>query len=230
MRTRHVQLGLPDSLKRERSEVYACGHCGNRAEMVVVHQHSRISGDVCEDQIVDPPEGLVYELLECPSCSRMTLRQFYWASYEHEDFSDVEFKVLFPVTKRDMRGIPNAICTACEAAEKVRTIDANAFGVLVGRVLEMVCEDKNAQGKTLYEKLNDLANRGDIPTTLSDVAHGIRGLRNIGAHATLGELSSSEIPLLDGLLFALLEYLYRAPNLVAEAKSRLDELKAREEN
>jgi len=228
MNTRNKRLGLPDRLKREQSEVCPCGHCGNRAVMPIVHQHSQISAEVCDTQIVSPVEGEVYELLECPSCLHTTLRKFYWIDHEKLDLNDVEYEVLFPAASRDVRYLPQTIRIASEAAEKVRHVDANAFGVLVGRVLEMICEDKRAEGRTLQQKLDDLAKRGDIPTTLLDVAHGIRGLRNVGAHATLGELSPSEVPLLDGLLSALLEYLYRAPALVAEAQLRLDELKSRE--
>lgn len=88
----------------------------------------------------------------------------------------------------------------------------------------MICADKGAQGPTLNARIKSLADSGQIPPTLADVAHGLRGLRNVGAHADLGELSPREIPIVEGLLTALIEYLYTAPSLVAEAQTRLNEL------
>jgi len=60
-----------------------------------------------------------------------------------------------------------------------------------------------------------------------DVAAGIRKLRNIGAHADLGELTEAELPVLDGLTRAILEYVYSAPLLAREAEERLAKLKKR---
>lgn len=58
-----------------------------------------------------------------------------------------------------------------------------------------------------------------------DVSSGLRKLRNIGAHADLGELSSADLPVLDGLTRAILEYVYSAPLLIEETEKRLDKLK-----
>jgi Domain of unknown function (DUF4145) len=63
----------------------------------------------------------------------------------------------------------------------------------------------------LNKKLNDLAEKGEIPTKLVEVAHSLRKLRNFGAHASLGELTRDEIPILDDLCRAILEYVYNAP-------------------
>ena len=57
------------------------------------------------------------------------------------------------------------------------------------------------------------------------MAHGLRELRNIGAHALAGELTSAEIPVLDKLCEAVLEYVYYAPQLLAEVDKRLQSMK-----
>jgi hypothetical protein len=92
-------------------------------------------------------------------------------------------------------------------------------------MLEVVCEDRKAKGKNLYEKLKFLADQGQIPSNLVDVAHGLRRLRNIGAHEPLEGLSSDEIPILDYLSRAILEYIYIAPSLAEQAETRLKRLK-----
>lgn len=95
------------------------------------------------------------------------------------------------------------------------------------RVLDFVCEDRQASGDTLDKKLKSLAGNGEIPSKLVDVAAGIRKLRNIGAHANLGELTEAELPVLGDLTRAILEYVYSAPSLAAEAEARLASLKSK---
>jgi hypothetical protein len=143
------------------------------------------------------------------------------------DPSDVEFAILYPKAEKGLRGLPANIDKGYRAAQKVRNIDANAYGVLLGRVLDFVCEDRQASGDTLDKKLNSLAKNGEIPSKLVDVAAGIRKLRNIGAHANLGELTEAELPVLDDLTRAILEYVYSAPHLATEAEARLASLKSK---
>jgi hypothetical protein len=110
------------------------------------------------------------------------------------------------------------------AALKVKPIDSNAFAVLLGRVLELLCIDRKAIGKTLDNKLSDLATKGEIPSKLVDVAHNLRKFRNIGAHADLGELTAKEVPILDDLCRATLEYVYTAPHLAQNAENAVKAL------
>jgi hypothetical protein len=91
----------------------------------------------------------------------------------------------------------------------------------------MVCEDRSAGGKDLHSKLQDLATKGEIPTKLVGVADSLRNLRNVGAHAVLGELSNAEVPILDDLCKAILEYVYSAPYLAKQAEDRLNSLKTK---
>ena len=120
--------------------------------------------------------------------------------------------------------LPPKVMSSYQAAVKVRAIEPNAYGVLLGRVLEVLCEDRKANGDTLYKKLEDLGNRGEIPQPLVEMAQSLRQLRNVGAHASLGELTAKEIPFLDDLCRAILEYVYDAPDLILKAKQRLDEI------
>lgn len=73
--------------------------------------------------------------------------------------------------------------------------------------------------------MKSLADKGVIPSGLVNVAAGIRKLRNIGAHGDLGELTEAEVPVLDDLTRAILEYVYSAPQLAREAEERFAKLK-----
>jgi hypothetical protein len=169
--------------------------------------------------------GTVYELLACPACEGISLRSYYW----HDgamDPSEVEFKALYPSQTDGPLGLPDGIRRAYDAAQKVRAIDVNAYGVLLGRLLELVCTDRNARGKHLAHRLEDLASKGEIPEKLVGVAKGLKDLRNVGAHAEIGELTPAELPILDGLCRAILEYVYSAPFLAKLAEDRLNRLKS----
>jgi len=168
--------------------------------------------------------GSVYELIECPACGEISLRKYFWHSIL-SDGEEIGYKYLYPLDQRGPQGLPNNIKSGYEEAQRVRNINTNAYAVLLGRVLDLICADRNASGDTLDKKLKSLSERGEIPEKLVDVSSGLRNLRNIGAHADLGELSSADLPVLDGLTRAILEYVYSAPLLINEAEKRLAKLK-----
>ncbi len=202
-----------------------CEHCRNTSPMEVVATHSTIRDHEDSSGSHSWQAGTVYELLICPACEGVTLRSGFW--HDSIDPEDVEAITLYPGTEKSLRGLPAKIEKAYQAAQKVRKVDANAYGVLLGRVLEFVCEDRHASGDTLDRKLKSLAGLGEIPSKLVDVAAGLRKFRNIGAHASLGELTDAELPILDDLTRAILEYVYSAPHLAKEVEDRLSRLKKR---
>jgi hypothetical protein len=121
--------------------------------------------------------------------------------------------------------LPRNIEKAYLAALKVKSIDSNAFAVLIGRTIEAVCKDRGATGHFLSHKLDSLSKNHEIPEKLVGVATGLSKLRNIGAHFELGELTEEELPILDDLCRAILDYVYTAPFLALQAESRLQKLK-----
>jgi Domain of unknown function (DUF4145) len=216
------------SREKRQTDFQTCNHCGNHAPMEIVAEYYRSTKSICDDDdpyeipIYVPEEGFRYNLLLCLSCKEVTLREYSEAEYLDEY---ITIKTLYPTTRSRLSGLPSKIQQAYEIAFKVRVIDVNAYAVIIGRILEMICEDRNATGKDLYSRLDDLANKGEIPTKLVGVAHSLRKLRNFGAHASLGELTRDEIPILDDLCRAILEYVYSAPFLVEQAERQLNIIK-----
>ncbi len=200
-----------------------CMHCGNKAPMKIVAKHSKITANYDEASSFSWDEGFFWELIECPACSDILLRKGYWHEYQSEE-SGPDFSLLYPGEKGNIAGLPYNISKAYSAALKVKSVDSNAFGVLLGRVLDLVYIDQKAKGNTLFERLKDLAQRGIMPERLAVMAHGIRQLRNIGAHADLGELTAAEVPILESLIRAILEYVYAAPAMVAFVQRKIDAL------
>lgn len=189
--------------------------------MLIAAVHSRIELQEHEDTAITWNAGPFWQILECPCCDGVIFREGYWDEHLYED-TGPEYKILYPSGPEHIRGLPMKISKAYEASQKVKLIDSNAFAVLLGRVLELVCIDKNAVGNSLFERLKDIADRGIMPQQLADMAHALRQLRNIGAHADLGELTNAEVPILEDLSIAILEYVYSAPALVELVQSKLD--------
>ncbi len=202
-----------------------CGHCANVAPMEIVKGYSQTQ--VEQDEFGAPWEhGKVYELLLCPACDEVILRRYWWND-GIESEADIRPETLYPSEVRLPPGVPPNVQRAFVSALKVKFIDSNAFGVLIGRVREEVCAERKASGHFLADKLKSLATCGEIPTQLVGVADGLRELRNLGAHAELGELTAEEVPVVEDLCRALLDYLYAAPFLTQRAMNRLSALRSK---
>lgn len=187
--------------------------------MVIIGAFSDRKVDESQDE---PPVeyGTRYEILKCHVCPDVTIRSIDWHDWwEPEEGPD--WKILFPSDSKMPIGLPENIAKGYRAALKVKSVDANAFGVLIGRVMDMVCHDRGAAGRFLGQKLADLAAKGEVPQKLVEVAEKLTKLRNVGAHAELGELTPREVPVVEDLCRALLEYIYTAPHLAKRADDAL---------
>lgn len=215
--------------KRKTTPVMECRHCGNRAPFKVVAEFNEVNNfsAAADEHICE--KGPVWELLSCHSCKNISLSSYYYSndtySYNQKVFKIVPHcKILYPTEDNVPDGLPEPIHQSYKEALKVKHVSSNAFGVLLGRIIEQVCLDKHAAGDTFYEMIKYLSEIGEIPDKLVQVAHRIRKLRNIGAHAGLGDLTESEIPALHALCDAILTYIYTTPNMIDDVERRLEKL------
>lgn len=205
-------------------DALTCRHCGNKGPMRIAGTVSDTDSEFIDDSGACGPEhGMVYEILVCAKCEGSTLRAgFYYDGMDLEEWSP---SILYPAERKSMTGLPPAVQKEYEAAKAVASISPNAYAVLLGRVLDAVSVDRGAAGDSLYKRLEDLANKGEIPKNLAEMAQNVRQFRNVGAHADLGSLTVEEIPFLESLSSAVLEYIYEAPRMVEEAQARLASIK-----
>lgn len=181
--------------------------------------------DTFEDEDTGQTAGDIYETLICSKCEKPTIRSgFYHDGMDEDEWSP---HILYPTKTKVLEGLPAKVQREYDAAQLVARVSPDAYAVLLGRILDVVCEDRGAKGKDLHSRLKDLAARQEIPERLVDMAHDIRQFRNVGAHANLGSLTEDEIPFLSALSDAVLEYVYLAPKMLAEAQARLDKIKGR---
>jgi hypothetical protein len=212
------------------SQITSCGHCANISQMEIigyVNDMEKVDESKVDYSQGYPPDyGIVYCVLKCPACSKINIVSYSWRS-DMEPDDEVRYENMYPPDKNIPIGLPPTILKAYKSAEKIKNDDVNAYVILLRRLLEMVCIDRNAKGKTLALMLKDLAGKNEIPEKLVNVAKGLKDFGNIGAHAGIGELSEKEIPIVAPLCTAILEYIYSAPYLATIAENKLTSIKAK---
>lgn len=201
-----------------------CGHCSNRSLMHILARYE----ETRTEEAINGPHvevGEEYDLLKCPACFQINLRLIQWDEWtvesisdEGDDPEDVLGTIVYPAPPEIPEGLPPIVRNAYHEALAVRAVSPNAYAVLLGRVLENVCRDRNASGTTLYKQIADLGKKNEIPERIVKLAHGLRKLRNAGAHAAVGSLKANEVTVLERLARAVLEYVYTAPHLVRLAE------------
>lgn len=209
--------------KEKITTTLQCNHCSNIAPMERVAEYTQSKEYEDDGFGLSWTAGVSYELYVCPSCEKVTLRSYHF--HDLRDPEDWIFNTLYPLPDKIPIGLPQHIKESYETAIRAKKIDANAYGVLLGRVLEMICQDRNAKGKNLQTKLENLHKKGEIPNSIVEISHNLRQLRNVGAHADLGSLTDEEVPILNDLCRAVLEYVYSAPELIQNAKMKYDAIK-----
>ncbi|MDB5140512.1 MAG: hypothetical protein JWR12_2428 [Mucilaginibacter sp.] len=210
---------------KEFSKLITCRHCGNVSKMEII-------GNVNDTHELNDPKygfsgyyGTTYLILLCPSpaCNKVNIVTYDWDE-GMDSYEDIEYEFLYPQKNNYPIGLPDSILKAFMAAEKVKSIDVNAYATLMRRLLEMVCIDRKAKSGTLAAMLKDLHAKNEIPEKLVKVATGLKDFGNIGAHAGIGELTEKEIPILSTLCNAILEYVYSAPYLADLAEEKLKKI------
>lgn len=202
-----------------------CRHCGNKGTMQTVAQARQTKDHEDNNDPMFPIQweaGNIYCTLRCYTCGGLTFYQFSVHTGTDPEYIDRSYdQTLYPVEGESPMGLPPIIQREWDAAIRVKRVSPNAFAVLLGRVLDQICIDHKAEGKFLHNRIDHLVSSGALPESLKQVAHGLKDLRNFGAHGNLGDLDPKDAPLLESLCRALLMYLYTVPALSLDAQKRL---------
>lgn len=193
---------------------FECRYCGSTVKLrVVAEDYSQVHS------YPDPQEtpfgrmdfsgeaGWAHRLLLCPVCKKVTFERVYVRDGEYE-----ETEVLFPPSNVVPDGLPERVAREFGAALKERMRHPNAYAGLLGRTLDAICTDRcipsrDSAGKLfLGARLSMLAKKENLKSVAGAV-----GLRNVAAHADLGQLQREDLPYLETLVTYILEHLYVIP-------------------
>ena len=201
---------------KRKTIIETCYHCGNTGVQDILHFHKQSWGGY---------QGELYEqinwlVLKCPVCGMVSMKEDYtnetMIDFGHEQIFDE--KIVYPKTKFNFRYAPKSIQRAFESAVKVSKIDPAVCLLSLRRTLEMICKNKQAQGKTLENKISDLANKNILPSTLNDSSWLIRTMGNDAAHADEINYTDYEVGQIIEFVEMIITYLYELP-------CRIDNLK-----
>ena len=195
-----------------------CPHCGNTAPQNLEGSCTHLDNEdgahhFFLTQCQTCAEGLTYRHID----ARNTVPEI-----SHGQFDLSKYELVWPSTNDLHACVPEAVRRIYAEASAIKTRAPNAFANQIRRSLEAVCKDRGAAGRTLAKNLNELAERGEIPQTLSEITGVLRQLGNVGSHAGDEDIAPEYVDVIDDFFRAIIEYVYIAPHKVAEFKARLD--------
>ena len=216
----------------ERTDNYMlqqCYHCGNEGLLKIVGKHQHTYGGPIlnkygEEIDRDMQEYFEWILLSCPVCNKVSLLQIY----SNELFNGEDIDLLFPECNVNFIGVPKDIKTAFESALKVKNIDISICLLSLRRVLEAICKDQGAEGKTLVSMIKNMVDDGKLPIILNDACWIIRQLGNDAAHAGKMRVYKSDVEQTIDFLKTIIHYLYTLPVQMEQLKVKIQKRKDNE--
>jgi hypothetical protein len=205
-------------------EARLCGHCGTNAVMQIL---GRVTDYSQAQEDYPYRDGHGYEVLKCTNCKKPEIEQFSYDEVLQDNYESPYFDrvVLYPAKPAIPLGLPAKVRKEYLDALKNRHGSPNGYGSLLGRVLESVCRDQGALGKTIGQQIDWLKKHkvNLLPPQMLTAAFHQNDFRVLAAHATAGTLTTRQVPILEHLTRAILDYVYAIPfqiNLAGKALSK----------
>lgn len=152
----------------EKENIAFCPHCGNRAPQRLIHMQRYMEqawtvSDGKEDQV--PWSTFI---AECQTCHHVLL-------YDNpgNQIPDHFFHygtLVYPATGSLHESVPSSITEIYNEAYRIKSIAPNAFAVQIRRALEAICEDRKAKKGSLQVRLQDLSDKGELPSVLVEAS------------------------------------------------------------
>ena len=199
----------------EKTHILDCLHCGNRVPMKNVagyteHVFDEVDGEKFMTHI------LVHNLFECPTCGSIT--------YALQDDFGPDYKtapvIAYPNTIVNYTNVPGKIKKAFQAAIKTKGIDTSICVISLGYVLEMICDDKGAEGSGLDQKVKSLIDKKILPGEMKNVCDVIRLSRNDATHEAI-KFQLHDVESLIDYLATLINSFYSLPARVGKQMEKL---------
>lgn len=191
------------------STPFLCHHCGNEGIMI---EHSGYKNEIHSEHYDSYEE---YKFFECPVCHKPII---FDSIFSDDDFdldengNKIPYQfIVYPHSELNYH-VPKEIRKAYESAILTKNTDLNIFALSLRRTLELIVKDKNASGKTLSSKIQNLSKTGVFPKTLYEAADITRLIGNIGAHSILEDnLSLYDLEKLSEMIKYIIQYVYILP-------------------
>lgn len=213
-----------------KSLVHDCYHCNNKTLCEVVHTSEAeelwLDGRVWsqsnngfweDDGWLTEHIPYTYYVVQCSICNHLSILR----AYLDESGKPTNITQKYPQIGHFSEIIPSEINETYVEAAHIRTKAPHGYVALIRKALELVCIEKGASGQSLFQNLNDLANKGILPSNLSEIATLLRQTGNEAIHASGRRISVLDTEVIDQLFRAIVDYLFILPARIEELKRSL---------
>lgn len=195
----------------------ACKKCARDTNHLVLKSVEESGSEPMEPDI-DFYWSTTYQIIQCQGCDTISFRSL---SSNSEDFGPTgevfEQEALYPSRTEGREVISDAHILPSELEriyqETVNVLNGNQpvlSGIGIRAIIETVSKEKNATGKDLCEKINNLVATGVLTKDGADILHKLRVLGNKAAHEVKAH-SSTELNLAMDVVEHLLQAVYILP-------------------
>jgi hypothetical protein len=224
-----MEVGLSVNVTFSDSRILECGYCGNRTphSKVWQYEHAQFFDQIGDQELIEPYTWVMYA---CGTCGGLNIYGSFYGTYG--GYRDTAFtrtrlhpraSLLLPadhmISPADP--IPPRIVKLYEEVWPLKHRAPAAFIGQIRRLLEFVCKDQGASGRSLFGKLSHLASQGVLPGYFANLTDLLRVVGNMGAHATENDLSVWDAELIDDFFRSVIDYVYVAPAKIQRMQQRL---------
>lgn len=175
----------------------ACSRCATRTQHIVLEHVERSGREGYEHDFYAWEDD--YQIIECRGCRTVSFRHLH-SNSEDCTGPDGECRVsqeLYPARiegRRDLMDLIFVPHDVREVYQETLAAMANNQPVLAGigirAIVETVCREMEAEGRSLKQKIDDLASRGLLTTDGAKILHRLRTMGNRSAHAVIPHTSA----------------------------------------
>jgi hypothetical protein len=190
-----------------------CPFCGEKGNF-----HSVFHG---EKRKANSSKRLNFEVLKCGNCTGFV--HVLWSASESGSLHN--FEVLPWPTGRLQAPEHWPVEIArfwVQANENVKNENWDAAAVMARSALQAALRERRACGSSLKAEIEDLANKGILPSVMKEWSDELRFLGNESAHPRIGQSGPEPQEVKDAIKFLdfLLVYLYNLPKEISDYRAR----------
>ena len=195
-----------------------CRYCGNKTKLDIVGKYTEYG---------DPTEldwEMNWLLLKCSVCGKISFSSLYSGEdskiYNNDGSFDYEkfYTTLYPIETYQEINVPEKVKKAFSSALKVYHIDKNICMIALRRTLEIICNDKGANGINLEKKIIDLSQKGIFPKPINEASDILRLIGNEAAHGDDINYNEQIIKEMINFTQIIIEYVYVIPYKIQNIK------------
>ncbi|MCP2518032.1 DUF4145 domain-containing protein [Achromobacter mucicolens] len=169
-----------------------------------------------------------YQIIRCKGCKTLSYREVSSTSEDYVQIGEDEWELqesekLFPSRIEGRKDLgndaihlpPDLRRIYQETAEALTNNSPVLVGIGLRAIVETVCKEKNASGKDLYAKINDMALKHVLTPSGAEILHKVRSLGNKAAHEVKPH-TPRQLSLAMGVVEHMLKDVYILPKLIQD--------------